>query len=148
VATLEELVINLVAETSGLRAELDKATKATTKSADTMEKALSEFSTNSSKKLSMFETAFATMTGFLGSQAVLGAFSLAKDGVRFLTEELLTGVASAQAEQAALQGLANALQLSGQFSQDAIKGLTAYAGAMEEITGVGDDVVLMNLKLL
>ncbi len=147
-ATLEELVVSLVAETSGLRAELDKATKATVSASDKMEKAVKDFTENSSKSLSFWESALATTTGFIGSQAVLGAFNMLKDGVKFVGEELLKGAESAIAEQNALTKLANSLALTGQYSQKTAADLAEFAGTMERQTGIADDVVASNLSVL
>ncbi len=147
-ATLEELVVSLVAETSGLRAELEKATKVTTASAAKMESAVKDFTENSSNSLTFWQSSLASMTGFLGSSVVTGAFNLLKDGVKFLADELLKGAESAIAEEKALTKLANSLALTGQFTDSAIKDLTDFASAMEKSTGVADDVIASNLAVL
>jgi len=147
-ATLEELVVSLVAETSQLRAELDRATKATIDSTGKMDDAIKAFSENSGKNLSFFETSMATMTGFLASEAVLGAFGLLKDAVSFVGAELVKGGESAAKQETAFLKLANSLALSGQYTTEAQKSLQDFTNTMEAETGIADDVVAGNLAIL
>lgn len=147
-ATLEELVVSLVAETSGLKAELNAAAKVTKDAASKMDDAIAAFSENSSKNVGFFESAMATATGFLASQAVLGAFNMVKDAAAALGQELLEGAQSAIAEEQALTRLANSLALSGNYSDAALKSLKDFTGQMETQTGVADDVVASNLAML
>lgn len=148
-ATLEELVVSLVAETSGLRAELDKATKATQNATEKMDKAISEFSTNSSKNVGFFQTAMATATGFLGSQAVLGAFSAVKDAASFLFQELVVnGVAASSATETAVTKLNTALAMTGQYSKTTSQAMVDLASELQATTVYGDDAVLSASALL
>jgi hypothetical protein len=137
-----------VAETSGLRAELNNAAKITKDASSKMDKAIADFSTNSSKNVGFFETTMATMTGFLAAEAVQAVLGFAKDGLQFLSNELMKGAESAIAEEAALKRLANSLALSGQYSKEAMTELTAFTGRMESMTGIADDVVAANLAML
>lgn len=142
-ATLEELVISLVAETSGLRAELDKATKATDRATDKMEDAIEEFSKNSSKEMSFFQQAMATGIGFLGSQAVLGAFTSMKDTAADLFKTLVTdGVAAAQVQEDAIQALNTQLALSGNYSKEASIEMQEWASTLQQTTKFGDETIL------
>lgn len=147
-ATLEELVVTLVAETSGLRAELNAAAKATSNATEKMDSAIQAFSDNSSKNIGFFETSMATMAGFLASEAVLGAFGLVKDAAQFLGDQLLKGGESAIAQEKALTRLANSLALTGQYSTAAQADLQKFADTMEAETGIADDVVASNLAVL
>lgn len=147
-ATLEELVVRLTAETSGLRAELANATKVTEKSMGDMTAAIDKFSEDSSKSTGFFEQSLATMVGFLGSQAVLGAVNAVTESFGFFKEQLLEGVKAAEAEEQALTRLSTALALSGNYSAQAKNDLSRFSGEMEELTGVQDDVVLSNLAVL
>lgn len=113
-----------------------------------MDDAIKSFSDNSTKNVSFFESALASMTGFLGSQAVLGVFGAVKDAAAAVFGELLKGADAAIAEEQALKQLATSLALSGQYSKDAQASLQAFAGSMEELTGVQDDVVAKNLAVL
>lgn len=147
-ATLEEIVVQLTAETSQLRAELKNATNAVSQSTDKMDKALSDFSSSSKKNLTFTQQALATMSGFIGSQAVLGAFGLLKDAAGEAWSAFLEGVDAAQAEEQALTRLANSMVLAGTATSTSMKDLSDFAGAMEMTTGVADDVVASNLALL
>lgn len=148
-ATLEELVVSLVAETSGLRAELDKATKATVGATDKMDKAIEEFSKNSSANVGVFQTAMGTAIGFLGSQAVLGAFGALKDAAGFLFQELIVnGVAASSATETAINKMNQALALSGQYSKGASDAMVQLAGSLQETTRFGDDAVLSASALI
>lgn len=147
-ATLEEIVVQLTAETAQLRAEMASATKAVSGATEKMDKAISEFSNNSSKKTSFFQQSMATMTGFLASNAVLGAFGMLKDAAGFLADALKEGAESALKEEEALTRLGTSLKLSGNYSKTALNDLAAFAGQMEELTGIGDDVVASNLAVL
>lgn len=147
-ANLEELVVSLVAETSGLRAELNNATKATQAATGKMDDALAEFSKNSSKNVGFFQTAMATMTGFLAADAVNAVIGFVKDGLDLMGDALKQGVDDAIAEEQALKRLANSMAVSGQYTADAMKSLQEFSGEMERTTGVQDDVVAGNLALL
>lgn len=148
-ATLEELVVSLVAETSGLRAELDKATKATVGATDKMDKAIEEFSKNSSANVGVFQTAMGTAIGFLGSQAVLGAFGALKDAAGFLFQELIVnGVSAASETETAINKMNQALALSGQYSKGASDRMIELASSLQETTRFGDDAVLSASALI
>lgn len=147
-ADLEELVVSLVAETSGLRAELSKAATATRDATRKMDDAISEFSQNSGKQLSFFETAAASAIGFLGSQVVTAAIGALADGLAFVKDQLKEGAEAAIREEDALKRLANSLAISGHYSAEAAADLQQFSSSMEEITGIGDDVVATNLAML
>jgi len=147
-ATLEEIVVQLTAETSQLRAEMSSATKATTAATKKMDDAIGEFSRNSAKSTSFMQQAFATMTGFLGSQAVLGAFNLAKDAIGALGAQIVDAGKEAAAEEQAFTRMATSLRLSGNYSKEAADGLVDFSNEMEGLAGVGADVIANNLSLL
>jgi len=148
VANLEELVVSLVAETSGLRAEMANAAKATKDATSKMDDAIQSFSENSSKNVGFFETALATMSGFLAAEAVQAVLGFAKDGIQFMSSALMEGAEAAIAEENALKRLATSLALSGQYSADAITSLQSFSSEMENLTGISDDVVASNLAVL
>lgn len=147
-ATLEELVVQLTAETSQLRTEMASASKAVQANTEKMEKAVEEFSQDSSKSTSFFQQSMATMAGVLGSQVVLGAFGMVKDAAGALAGEFMKGVEAANAEELALTKLANSMALSGQYTSGAMKSLQDFASEMEAVTNVGDDVIANNLSIL
>lgn len=148
-ATLEELVVNLVAETSGLRAELDKAVKTTQGASEKMDKALEEFSNNSSKNMSIFENAFGTAIGFLGSQVVLGAFNAAKDVASALFDELIIkGVESAIEAENALNKFNSALALTGKYSRETSLEFKAFTDDIEHNSNVTAENALEAASLI
>ena len=147
-ATLEELVVSLVAETSGLRAELDKAAKATKAATDKMDDAIEEFSKNSSQNMSFFETAAATAIGFLGSSVVTGAIGILKDALGELKDLFVEGAGAAALEEVVLTKLANSLALTGRYSETAMEDLVAFTKAMEMQTNVSAEAIAANLSLL
>lgn len=147
-ADLEELVVSLVAETSGLRAELQKATAATKDASSKMDDALQAFTDNSSKNLSFFESAMASMTGFLAADAVQAVVGFAKDGLDFMKEHLVEGAHAAIEEENALKRLSNSLAISGHYSAEAAKSLQDFTADMENLTGVEDHVIASNLATL
>jgi hypothetical protein len=147
-ATLEEIVVQLSAETSALRAEMSNAAKVVQGSTQKMEDAVENFAKNSAKNTSFFQTSMATMAGFLGSQAVLGAFNLLKDAVSGLAGELIDAGKEAIAEEQAFTRLATSLRLSGNYSKEAADDLVDYSNAMESVAGVSADVIASNLSLL
>jgi phage-related protein len=92
-----------------------------------------------------------------------GAFGSLKGAVGgiidtvFSLKGALAGVASAfaagkiieaaiEAEQA-LNAVANSLRLSGELSADALKDVQDFAGALQDVTGLGDDTTLSMLAL-
>ena len=147
-AKLDELVIQLTAETSQLRAELQGAAKATQAATAKMEDAIKSFSENSAKSASFFQTSMATAVGFIGSQAVLGAFNALKSAASAMFGELVKGAESANAQEVAFQRLANSMALTGQYTQESQKDLESFSNEMENMTGVSDDVIASNLALL
>jgi hypothetical protein len=147
-ATLEEIVVLLTAETSQLKAELKTATDVTKQSTEKMEKAIKEFSENSAKNTSFLQSSMATLTGFLGSQAVLGTVEIVKDAFREMGVIIGEGVQDANKQEEAMKRLATSLALSGQYSQKAVEGFEEFINAMEKQTGVADDVVASNLAIL
>lgn len=147
-ATLEEIVVQLTAETSQLRAELSGATKAVKDSTSKMDDAINEFSKNSGKNVSFFQQTMATMAGFLGSQAITGAFSMLKGAAVGLFGELQDGAQAAQAQEQAMMRLAQSMSLSGQNVEGAMDSMGKYIDEMEKMTGVGDDVVAANLAVM
>lgn len=147
-ATLEEIVVQLTAETQQLRAEMASATKAVKDSTSKMDDAIQAFSDNSKKNTTFFQTAMATMTGFLGSQAVLGAFNALKGVAMELGNQLVEAGQEAMAEEQAFTRLATSLRLSGNYSKEAADGLADYAGELEGVAGVGADVIASNMAVL
>lgn len=147
-ATLEELVIQLTAETAGLRAEMNAAVKITESSMDKMQKSIDDFSKTSSKNTNFFTQAVASMTGFLASNAVTSAFNGLKSAVSALGMALKEGADDAAKEEVAMAKLANSMVLAGNYSQEAMSDLNDFASALEYQSGIADDVIVSNLSML
>lgn len=147
-ASLEEILVQISAETSQLRAEMQSATKAVGSATDKMDKAIEGFAKNSGKNTTMMQQAFATMAGFLGSQAVTGAIGLVKDAIGALAGQLVDAGKEAAAEEQAFTRMATSLRLSGNYSKEAADGLVDFSNEMEGLAGVGADVIAGNLSLL
>lgn len=147
-AKLDELVVELTAETSRLRAELKNAVGATEKASKELQASMKEFSENSSKDVSFFETTMATMTGFLASNVVTGAFNTVKDLARDFGNNLLDGAKAAIENEKSLVRLANALAITGQYTKSGMADLEEYIDMQEKSTGISDDAVASSLSLL
>lgn len=147
-ATLEELVVKLTADTEDLKAQLSTSTKITQKAANDMQKAISEFADKSSQKTSFFQSAMATMTGFLAGAAVQGAFRAVKEAAGFVADQLIEGVHAAEAQENAMIRLTVAMQATGKYTKTTAKEMDDFASQMEMTTGVADDLVLSSLAVL
>ena len=147
-ATLEELVVQLTADTASLRTELQTAQKVVQGSTDKMEKAIKDFSENSNKNIGFFETAVATMSGFLASQAVTGAMNVLKDAVAGLANELMEAGAEAIKEETAFNLLASSLARTGHYSKEAADDLIDFTAEMESLAQVSQDVIASNVAML
>lgn len=147
-AKIDELVVELVAESSKLRSDLKSATAATEQASADMQKAMKEFSQNSSKDVSFFESTMSTMAGMLGSSAIQGAFSKVVDLGKYLAGSIIEGAKAAAESEKELVKLANALTLTGKYSQSAMAQLEGYIDAQSKLTGVSGEAITSSLSLL
>ncbi len=148
-ATLEELVVSLTAETKGLRTELQKATTATQNATSKIDDAVEEMSTGSQGNITAFQNAMSTMAGFIGGQIVIGAFNKAKDAALGLFKSLVAdGVAAAQIQEDAINSLNAALARTGRFSDDTSKSLQSFASELQSVSRFGDEALLQNMALI
>lgn len=148
-ATIEELVIKLSAETTELRAELKAAQVTVEKSANTMSKAIDNFAKDGQKSTSFFQDAWSTMVGFIGGQAVLSAIGFAVDSFKTLFNFLVVdGINAASQTQAAMNELLGSLSRSGQLATGAKDRFEEFAGALQQTTKFGDDAVLSSAALI
>jgi hypothetical protein len=148
VATLEEIVIKLTAETSQLRAEMAGAAKLVKDNTDKMDSAIGNFSKNGSKDVGFFQGAMASMAGVVGGNLITGAISKVGDAVREMTMLFVDGVAEAAQIEQAMQRLGNSLKLSGNYSKEAAEELENYSDKMEILSGVSQGELLQNLSKL
>jgi len=142
-ANIEELVVEISADTKQLVAELKAATQATKQATDSMTKTVEDFSTKSSDKVGFFENAMSTMAGVIGGNLVLGALNTVKDAVLGLANTMITeGVAGAIAQQDAQNQLNQALARAGEYSKAAASDFEAYASSIQATTKYQDDAIL------
>lgn len=147
---IEELLVKLEADTKDFQAEMRAAVTSVKGSTDKMTKDIESLSKSSSGSggAGGVTTAFATMAGFLGSAAVLGAIQAVGSAFSALGGILKDGIADANAEEQATVKLASALQNTGNYSRDAAEGFVSFASALEETTGFADDAVISTGALI
>lgn len=148
-ATLEELVVRLEAETKGLRSELSSATTAVTKATDKMNTAIEELSENGGESLSFLEQTFATMAGFVGGQAVIGAFNMVKDAATQAFDVFVNeGVKASIEAESSVNRLNIALAQSGIYSAEASNDFQEYADSLERTSMFSAEMVQDTASLI
>lgn len=148
-ATLDELVIQLSADTKDLQAELRSAVQAMQKSTEKMGDSVQKFSDKGKKNLTVFETALASMAGFIGSQLIVGAFNkLTGAAAGFFESLIVDGVKAASATESALNDLVGALARNGNAVGDVKADMDAFASSLQETSMFGDDMVLSAAALI
>jgi len=125
-----------------------KSVQAVTQAADKMQASIGDFATSSTKNVSLFQTAVATMAGFVGGTVVTAAFSAITNAAKSMAGQFIKGAQAAGEEEAALLRLANSLALNGRYTQASMKSLQDFASEMEETAGVGSELVASNLAVL
>jgi len=141
--TLEELVVKLEADNKAFIAQMQQGQKAVTDSLGKIETAIKETSEQGQKDTSALQGAFATMAGFIGGQAVIGAFNFVKESAAALFESLVIGGVEASSESInAFNKLQVALAQTGQLTGTVAQDFAAYAGEIQKTTKFGDDAVI------
>jgi hypothetical protein len=144
-ATLEELVIQLSADTKALQADMKSAVQVMEKSTDQMKKSVEEFAKDGAKSTSFFQSAMATMAGYVSGQAVIGALNSLKTALVDLVQDGIQGAVEAQE---AYVSFANALVRAGTDSDDAAEKFKNFADEMQNLTGITAESTLSVGKLL
>lgn len=148
-ATLEELVVKLSADTAELRAELKNAAGVVQKSTKDMQSSIDELSKGSKNNTEGMSKGWETFVGFLGSQVVIGAFNAVKDVASQLFDVLVVdGVKSAIASEESLNKLANALGRTSSQTNGTIQEWDAWANALESTTRFQDDAIISSAGLI
>lgn len=148
-ATLEELVVKLSAETGQLQSELKAATAAMTKASEKMSDSVSDLAKTTEKSSSLMQRAFATAAGFIGSQAVIGAFNMAKDAAAALFETFVVdGVRASSETQVALNNLVQAMSRAGNAGRGTASDMEEFASGLQQVSAFGDDAILNAAALL
>ncbi len=147
-ATLEELVVKIEADNAKLLSSMAESQKATSKAAKEMQDAVTQFADKAGNATSRFDQIMNVFAGTTMANIATKAFSVVTDAAGMLVGQFLKGIDEAAAFEQQMTRVANSLALSGNFSQAAIKNLSAYADTMEGLTGVQDDVIASNLAML
>lgn len=122
--------------------ELDDGTikKGFARIEDQAQKTGEQVASNLEKGTSKFSATGLIATG----AAIVGAFKAAQGAVRFLTES----VRAASEENDAINRLNIALGQTGQFSEEASKGLVDYSNALQATTKFSNDAILNSAALI
>jgi hypothetical protein len=138
-ATLEELVIQLSADTKNLQAEMKSASNILDKSTHEMKKSIEDLSKNGAKSTSFLQQAFATMSGFIGGQAVIGAIQSVRST---LVEMFKDGIKDAIEAQQVFVNFSNSLIRIGKYTSESANEFKEFAESIEHTTGVTAEAVL------
>ena len=144
-ANLEELVIQLSADTKDLQTQMKSAVQMMEKSTNEMQKSVEEMSKNGSKDVSFLQNAFGTMAGFIGGQTVLSAITSLKDTLSELFKDGIHGAIEAQTNFVAFS---QALINTGNYSEKAATQFRDFADAQQNLTGISAEAYLSTGKLL
>jgi len=148
-ADIDELVVKLSADTKDLQSELRSAVAALKQSSEKMSDSVDKFATEGAQKTGMFEQALASMAGFVGGQAVIGAFKAVTGAVVDFGKALIVdGVDSAIETQEALNKLTSSLARSGNLAATSATEFTEFANSLERTSRFSDDAALSAAALL
>jgi len=148
-ADIDELVVKLSADTKDLQSELRSAVAALKQSSEKMSDSVDKFATEGAQKTGMFEQALASMAGFVGGQAIIGAFKAVTGAVVDFGQALIVdGVASAIETQEALNKLTSSLARSGNLAATSATEFTEFADSLERTSRFSDDAALSAAALL
>lgn len=100
------------------------------------------------KSSGLASNAFASFLGNLGANAVSSAFAAIKDGFKELVSQIGESIKAANEQEDAINSLNRALASSGQFSEAASKDMVKFAGDMQKVSLVGDEVIVKNAALI
>lgn len=111
-------------------------------------KGLDDFGKQAKKTAKETSQAFETLKGVLGANALTGAFKSAFSAAKsFFKTLLVDGVNAAKVQQDALNELATAMRLSGDFSDKAFMSMQNFASELQRTTKIGDETTLQMLAL-
>lgn len=147
--TLEELVVTLEAQNKEFMQAMVKAQNQTQKSMDAMQKSVEDMSKKGNESLGFFQTAMATMAGFVGGAVVTEAFAIAKDAANALFQSLIVDGVKASSEAIdSMNRLNFALAQQGDYSAEASTRMAEWAGELQKTTKYEDDLLISNAALL
>lgn len=138
-----------VDELKALQKHVKQVAKDMAKQAKEQQKAANSNKTmaNAVKKTNgLLEQQTAKMGKLSGTvKALIGAY-LGLQGLRKLSQFAMSAADAFNTQEAAAEGLAKALELSGENTKEAIEAHKAFAGEMQASLGVGDEVTLSMMK--
>lgn len=112
-------------------------------------KNIDSFETVTKKSFKNATSAFNFFKGALAADVVVNSFNTMKNAAESLFDLIINdGVNSAIKEEQALTRLETSLKLAGKSTVGAKKDFLDFANALEDTTGVQDDVILNNVALL
>lgn len=97
------------------------------------------------KETSFFQNTMSTMAGFIGGQAIIGAFNTAKDAVVGFMSDSINAATEAQAT---MNSLNNALASAGHFSEKTAQSFKDLASEIQATTKFEDDAVIASASLI
>lgn len=108
-----------------------------------------DFGKKADKNFKGASQAFNVFKGVLGAEAVIAGFKALGNAASDLFNTIaVDGVNSAIAEEQALTRLETSIRLAGKSTAGAKKDFLAFANALEDTTGVQEDVIINNVALL
>jgi len=148
-ATIDELVIELSADTKELQTQMKSASQMMAKSMADMQKSVEEMSKNGAKNTSFFQKSMETMTGFISGNVVLGAFqAVGNAALSFFKTLTVDGIKAAIETETALNDLVQAMTRQGTATKNTRKEMEDFASAMQEVSIFGDDAVLSSAAMI
>lgn len=146
---LEELLVQIKADTSQLVSGLKDAQAAVSDSSKQMTAALGDMSKGASGSMSALQSVFATMAAVFGGDELSKAVGAIEDAFKQLFNLFVTdGVKGAMAQEDAINLLNNAMARAGQYSQEASSGFVEFADEMQKVTKFSNDQIISSGSLI
>lgn len=136
---VDSLVVKLGADLTTFRAEMLAGQKVVQDAAANIDKSLGDMAKKSGSSFDGLKQAAATALGFIGGEAILGAFKKATEAA---VEFFKAGIDEASKQEDAINKLNQSLAQSGKYSKAASQDLQDFASSMQQTTKYSDDAVL------
>lgn len=135
----EEITVKINLDTTPVQQGVQKATAEVQK----LGKATEDTNKNLKNSAKESSAAWSTFKGVIGAQGVLMAVNQLAAGAKKLFDVFIVqGIDAAQRQQAALQKAAIAMEMTGENTAEARKAIEKWSGAMQDATGLGDEVAV------
>jgi hypothetical protein len=143
VATLEELLVEIKADTSGLLEGLKQAQDSVSQSSKAMKDAIENMSSDSAGSVSRFSGAWQVMEGVIGAGAIEKALGMVADAAKEAFDILVVeGVRASIEQEDALNRLNNAFARAGEYSKEASHSFVEFADEMQRTTKYSNDAII------